>query len=124
MAVLNTGIGAPLTISIGWKGQRPDFYPARVVSPVSVRRENGRTIREATVIYVAKNLAGETYLAERDHNFAFAFDRDELCALLDGSANQPKTMQALVKERAQGLMAHLMQLPETGQSVAIDELPV
>ena len=125
MAVINTHPGAPLTISIGKKGFRPDFYAARIVGAVRTVRENGRTNQVAPVIYEAKNLAGETYLAERpDHNLAFAIDREELCPLLDGSMNEPKPWQELVKERAKGLMAFLMTLPEDGQVVEVDQLGI
>lgn len=122
MAVANTRVGAKIDISIGRRGQKPDIYPARIVGLPQMVATGGRMQEVAKVIVDQTNLAGEHYLAERIHNLAFAFDRQEPCELLDGPASQPKTWQELVAERAQAAKAYVLSLPETGQVVEADQL--
>lgn len=124
VAVANTRVGAKISISIGRKGERPDLYPARIVGLPQMVPNNGRMQEVAKVIVDQTNLAGEHYLAERIHNLAFAYDRQEPCELLDGPATQPKTWQELVAERTQSALAFVMGLPETGQSVEADQLAI
>lgn len=122
MAVTSTRVGAPIVISIGRRGLRPDLYPARIVGPAQMVVSNGRTQEMAKVIVHQQNLAGESYLAERVQNLAFAFDRSERDEMLDGSPASPKTWQDLVKERAAATLQFLASLPESGQEISADEL--
>lgn len=125
MALTTNRVGAPITISIGRKGERPDLYPARIVEPAQLMvGRNGQPQQVAKVIVHQQNLAGEDYLAERIHNLNFAFDRTKPDAMLDGTPSAPKTWQDLVKERASATLAFLATLPESGQEMAADELGI
>lgn len=114
MALVNKRVGSPITISIGRRGEKPDLIPAKIVSAPVMTNQNGRTAEVATVITAQKNLAGETYLGERVHNLAFAFDRSERVELLDGTAEQPKSWQELIAERQRASLEYFATRPDSG----------
>jgi hypothetical protein len=123
MAPTSSQVGTPIVATIGWKGQRPDLYAAKIVGPTALVMNNGQPIEVARIIMVQKNLAGEEYLAERLHNLQFAFDRSERVELLDGTAKQPKSWQQLVQDRQTATLAYFATRPESDNAVALDSLP-
>ena len=126
MALINSGKGAPITITVGRRGERPDFIPARIVGDVrDVTLENGRNAQLATVITYQATRDGELYLGERqDHNLAFAFDRFDRVEALDGTNEEPKSWQELVVEKQRSLMEFLMKRPSSeAQTVSVEDVP-
>jgi hypothetical protein len=110
-------LGSKVTISRGWKGQRPDFYPGVIVSEPKIERVNGRLIRTADVITAQPTQAGELRLAKRIEDLAFAFDARrpgaENVPLLDGPTHAPRTVQEIVKAQAIAAMEYLESRPAT-----------
>lgn len=124
MALINKRIGAPATVTRGRKGERPDFYPGKLVSqPETIIGANGRPMVVADVITLETNRNDEEYLAYRPaQNLAFAFDRFDRVEQLDGTTTEPKTWQQLVAEQAKAAMAHLMARPASTNEVALDDI--
>lgn len=122
MALANKRIGAPILVSIGRRGERPDLYPGRIVSQPQMAVVNSRPGEFATVITVQTNLDGDEYLAERVHNLAFAFDRSERIPLLDGVPTQPKTWQELVAEKAKATLEFMQSRPESVGSMDLADV--
>lgn len=122
MALLNKGIGAKIFFSIGHRGEQPDKYAGRIVTPVRVDMTPKGPVETATIITLQTNLNGEEYLNERVANLRFAWDRTEDVEALDGTESAPKTVQALVAERMAGLDAFLasreQSLPATASEAA------
>lgn len=107
----NTQPGARIVITIGRKGQKPDEYPARLAEAPHFETVNGQPVRMATVLAQFKTLAGETYIKERLHNLRFSFDRAELVEMLDGTAENPKSIGELISEAQESVRAYWDSLP-------------
>lgn len=122
MAVLNKILGAPIIISIGGRGEKPDLYPARLAGQPTLTVVNGRPSIFAEVIALQTNSDGEAYLAQRVHNLAFAFDRTERVEPLDGPRTQPKSIQELVAEQGRKALEFAMNRPERVSEMALDDV--
>lgn len=123
MALINKNLGARILASIGRRGEQPDVRPARIVGqPFPMRDERGRVGTYAEIIEIRKNTAGEEYLAQRTHNLAFAFDRFDRVPRLDGTDDQPKTWQELVREQQAEFMAFAAGLPASDAALDVADL--
>ena len=95
-------IGSKITISIGRRGEKPDFYPATIVSEPTEKRIDGRLVRVADVISAQATLAGDLRLANRLHDLAFAFPArraaDGWVELLDGPKDAPLSVGQLIEK--------------------------
>jgi hypothetical protein len=121
MALTNSSVGAPISITVGRRGEQPDTYPARLVGvPFHMLQPSGRAAIMAPVIALQTNLAGDRYLAERVQNLAFASDRRVRCPELDGSASEPKTWQQVVADKAAATLAYFA--ARQPQSIGLDDL--
>jgi hypothetical protein len=107
MALQNKSVGAKIFFSIGRRGETPDKYAGRIVSPVTVTNGPRGPMETATIITEQENLQGETYLNERVANLLFASPRTELVPALDGTEKEPKTVAQLIADRMAGLDAFL-----------------
>lgn len=107
----NRAPGAKITITIGRAGQRPDEYPARLTEVPHVEIVNGQPALMAWVLAQFTNLKGETYIKERLHNLRFAFDRQNLVEMLDGTADEPKGIGDLIAEVQEATKAYFDSLP-------------
>lgn len=107
MALINKRTGAKIFFSIGRRGETPDKYAGKIVSPVTVSMTPQGPVETATIITVQTNLQGEEYLNERVANLRFAWDRTESVEALDGTESEPKTVAQLVADRMAGLDAFL-----------------
>lgn len=103
MALFNKRPGARIFFSIGRRGEQPDVYPARIVSPVTVTMTQRGPVETATIITEQENLNGEKYLGERVANLLYSWDRSEHNERLDGTEDEPKPVQKLIAERMQEL---------------------
>lgn len=99
MALMNKVFGAPIYFSIGQKGQMPDVRAARITSNIVLSMTPKGPVETATIIEVHESRAGETYTKPRLANLFFASDRTERVELLDGTADAPKSVQALVADQ-------------------------
>lgn len=123
MALVNKGLGAPVIISRGRKGERPDFYPARIVDQAQmVVAPNGRLNEIATVIAYQPTLEGEMRLASFPHNLAFAYDRSERVEALDGTPSAPKTWKELIADQTAQTLKFLAGRPESVDSIDVADL--
>lgn len=122
MALQNKRVGAPIMISIGRRGERPDLIDSRIASAPTIVLQNGRPKEMVTVITAQQNLAGETYLGERVHDLAYAFDRSQRNELLDGPAGQPKSMQELIAEKSAATLKFFQDRPESAVAVELDSV--
>lgn len=122
--VIDPTPGAKIQFSLGHKGERPDWYDARIVGPVRTEMINGRLSDVAPVIYERETLAGEKILADRLQNLAFAFDRQERNVALDGTREAPKTYQELIGDRVAQAKEYLNSLPESQAATDVAELAI
>jgi hypothetical protein len=121
MALTNSSVGAPISITVGRRGEQPDVYPARLVGvPFHMLQPSGRAAIMAPVIALQTTLAGEPYLSERVQNLAFASDRRVRCVQLDGTGDAPLTWQALIAAKAAATLAYFTS--RQPQSVNLDDL--
>ena len=119
MALINKRMGARIFFSIGRRGEQPDVYPARIVSPITVTVGPKGPMETATIVTLQKNLEGEEYLGERVANLLYSWDRTEFVDALDGTPDEPKSVQEVVADRMAALAAHRASL---AQSVSVDEI--
>ena len=117
--LLNERPGAKVYFSIGRRGEQPDVYPAKIVSPITVNSGPRGPQKTATIITLQPNLQGDLYLGERVVDLRFCRDRTEQVEALDGTETEPKSVANLIAERNAGLDAFLA---SRDQSMSVAEL--
>jgi len=123
MALQNSKIGSKVFFSIGRRGEMPDKYAGRIVSPVTVSDGPKGPRQTATIITLQQNLQGDDYLNERVADLRFAWDRTETVEALDGTESEPKTVGQLIADRATGLDAFLASREQSLDVSAADAAP-
>lgn len=106
--LINPAIGAPVVWTIGARGERPDEWPARLVTaPAFGPDDRGNQGLVATIITYQTNLQDEHFFGERTVQIRYLFDRAERVEALDGTEDRPITARELIALRQQSVKGYL-----------------
>ena len=106
--LINTAAGAPVVWTIGARGERPDEWPARLVTaPAYGQDDRGNNGLVATIITHQTNLQGEHFYGERTVQVRYLFDRAERVEALDGTEDKPIPVRELIAMRQASVKGYL-----------------
>lgn len=106
--LINIAAGAPVVWTIGARGERPDEWPARLVTaPAYGQDDRGNNGLVATIVTHQTNLQGEHFYGERTVQVRYLFDRAERVEALDGTEDRPITVRELIAMRQASVKGYL-----------------
>jgi hypothetical protein len=117
-------LDSKIWVTKGHKGEKPDEYPATIVSQPEATRVNGRLTRIADVVLSRTTRDGVRILVLEPADLFFAFPgRTELYEILDGTTAQPLTTTELVAKTIAATREFLANRPAAVQAMDLADVP-
>ena len=122
MAVTNPQVGSRISRTIGHAGEQSDIQAGTLISEPMFQITNNRPALWASAILWRTNRDGEYFLDEAMVNLQYAGDRYDIVPALDGTENDPKSVQQLVKDKFDAFKAFNLTRPASAQAVTLSSL--